>query len=139
MLNDSLHGTNGQKICRTESKQPSDVSDKKIPQPALEVHHQELKCDDGFARFHKACSNTVKPPCDCSIFHSFSKPELPARIFNHTTGRNTRGYNMLTLGWSDGFSFAPIDFFMLSLQLVFKYACFFIASNEITSRICLGF
>ncbi|MCM3274364.1 IS4 family transposase, partial [Paenibacillus elgii] len=24
------------------------------------------------------------------------------------------GYNMLTLGWSDGFSFAPIDFVMLS-------------------------
>ncbi|HFI0172057.1 TPA: transposase [Streptococcus suis] len=42
------------------------------------------------------------------------KAELLARVFDHTTGRYTRGYNMLTLGWSDGFSFAPIDFVMLS-------------------------
>jgi hypothetical protein len=42
------------------------------------------------------------------------KAELLARVFDHTTGRYTRGYNMLTLGWSDGYSFAPIDFIMLS-------------------------
>ncbi|TVX96437.1 hypothetical protein FPZ49_35350, partial [Paenibacillus cremeus] len=36
------------------------------------------------------------------------------RVHDHTTGRFVRGYNMLTLGWSDGFSFAPIDFVMLS-------------------------
>lgn len=42
------------------------------------------------------------------------KAELLARIHDHTTGRFVRGYNMLTLGWSDGFSFAPIDFVMLS-------------------------
>jgi hypothetical protein len=42
------------------------------------------------------------------------KAELLARVFDHTTGRFTKGYNMLTLGWSDGFSFAPIDFVMLS-------------------------
>jgi len=42
------------------------------------------------------------------------KAELLARVFDHTTGRYTRGYNMLTLGWSDGFSFVPIDFVMLS-------------------------
>ncbi len=42
------------------------------------------------------------------------KAELLARVHDHTTGRFVRGYNMLTLGWSDGFSFAPIDFVMLS-------------------------
>ena len=42
------------------------------------------------------------------------KAELLARVHDHTTGRFVRGYNMLTLGWSDGFSFAPIDFTMLS-------------------------
>ncbi|WP_339371121.1 IS4 family transposase [Paenibacillus elgii] len=42
------------------------------------------------------------------------KVELLARVHDHTTGRFVRGYNMLTLGWSDGFSFAPIDFVMLS-------------------------
>jgi hypothetical protein len=38
------------------------------------------------------------------------KAELLARIHDHTTGRFVRGYSLLTLGWSDGFSFAPIDF-----------------------------
>ncbi|PWV90585.1 DDE superfamily endonuclease [Paenibacillus cellulosilyticus] len=42
------------------------------------------------------------------------KAELLARVFDHTTGRFTKGYTLLTLGWSDGFSFAPIDFVMLS-------------------------
>lgn len=42
------------------------------------------------------------------------KAELLARVHDHTTGRFVRGYTMLTLGWSDGFSFAPIDFVMLS-------------------------
>ena len=51
------------------------------------------------------------------------KAELLARVFDHTTGRFTKGYNMLTLGWSDGFSFAPIDFVMLS-------------SAKLTNRFC---
>ncbi|MCF8010572.1 MAG: transposase [Clostridiales bacterium] len=38
------------------------------------------------------------------------KVELLARVHDHTVGRFIRGYSMLTLGWSDGFSFAPIDF-----------------------------
>lgn len=42
------------------------------------------------------------------------KAELLARIHDHTVGRFVRGYNMLTLGWSDGFSFLSIDFAMLS-------------------------
>lgn len=42
------------------------------------------------------------------------KAELLAKVFDHTTGRFAKGYTMLTLGWSDGFSFAPIDFVMLS-------------------------
>lgn len=42
------------------------------------------------------------------------KAELLARIHDHTVGRFVRGYSLLTLGWSDGFSFAPIDFVMHS-------------------------
>lgn len=42
------------------------------------------------------------------------KAELLARVFDHASGRFSKGYTMLTLGWSDGFSFAPIDFVMLS-------------------------
>lgn len=40
--------------------------------------------------------------------------ELLARVFDHTTHRFVKGFNMLTLGWSDGFSFIPLDFVMLS-------------------------
>ncbi|RKN60358.1 transposase [Paenibacillus ginsengarvi] len=42
------------------------------------------------------------------------KAELLAKVFDHSTGRFAKGYTMLTLGWSDGFSFAPVDFVMLS-------------------------
>lgn len=42
------------------------------------------------------------------------KAELLAKVFDHATGRFAKGYTMLTLGWSDGFSFAPVDFVMLS-------------------------
>lgn len=42
------------------------------------------------------------------------KAELLARVFDHSTGKFSKGYTMLTLGWSDGFSFAPLDFVMLS-------------------------
>lgn len=42
------------------------------------------------------------------------KVELLARVYDHVTGRFVRGFSMLTLGWSDGYSFAPIDFVMLS-------------------------
>jgi hypothetical protein len=42
------------------------------------------------------------------------KVELLARIHDHSTNRFVKGYTMLTLGWSDGYSFLPIDFNMLS-------------------------
>ncbi|WP_019908640.1 IS4 family transposase [Paenibacillus sp. HW567] len=51
------------------------------------------------------------------------KAELLARVFDHSTGKFTKGYTMLTLGWSDGFSFAPLDFVMLS-------------SAKLTNRLC---
>ncbi|SDN51971.1 hypothetical protein SAMN04487897_10343 [Paenibacillus sp. yr247] len=51
------------------------------------------------------------------------KAELLTHVFDHTTGRFTKGFAMLTLGWSDGFSFAPIDFVMLS-------------SAKLANRIC---
>ncbi|BAE82844.1 hypothetical protein DSY1055 [Desulfitobacterium hafniense Y51] len=42
------------------------------------------------------------------------KVELLARVFDHVSGRFVRGYTLLTLGWSDGFSFAPLDFTLMS-------------------------
>ncbi|MEJ2691101.1 MAG: transposase [Deltaproteobacteria bacterium] len=38
------------------------------------------------------------------------KVELLAWVFDHTIGKSLRGFSMLTLGWSDGFSFIPLDF-----------------------------
>ncbi len=43
-----------------------------------------------------------------------SKAELLARVFDHTSCRFVKGFTMLTLGWSDGYSFVPVDFAMLS-------------------------
>lgn len=40
--------------------------------------------------------------------------ELLARVFDHSQGRYIKGFNMLTLGWTDGYSFIPVDFAMLS-------------------------
>lgn len=40
--------------------------------------------------------------------------ELLAKVFDHVENKFKRGFSMLTLGWSDGFSFIPIDFAMLS-------------------------
>jgi hypothetical protein len=40
--------------------------------------------------------------------------ELLAWIFDHNSGRNLKGFKLLTLGWSDGASFLPLDFILLS-------------------------
>lgn len=40
--------------------------------------------------------------------------ELLARFKDHATGNYYKGYRMLTLGWSDGHTFIPVDFSLLS-------------------------
>ena len=40
--------------------------------------------------------------------------ELIARVHDHTSNRFKKGFTKLSLGWSDGFSFIPTDFAMLS-------------------------
>jgi len=40
--------------------------------------------------------------------------ELLAKVFDHTVNKFKKGFTMLTLGWSDGYSFIPVDFAMLS-------------------------
>ena len=44
------------------------------------------------------------------------KVELLSRLYDHSNGRFVRGFRMLTVGWSDGASFLPLDFAMLSSQ-----------------------
>ena len=40
--------------------------------------------------------------------------ELLARVYDHVEHRFQRGFTLLTLGWSDGYSFIPTGFNMLS-------------------------
>lgn len=42
------------------------------------------------------------------------KVELLARFKDHATGAYYKGFRMLTLGWTDGHSFVPLDFSLLS-------------------------
>ena len=42
------------------------------------------------------------------------KVELLARVFDHCSMKYKRGYRMLTLGWSDGNSFVPVNHCLLS-------------------------
>jgi len=42
------------------------------------------------------------------------KVELLARVYDHVHHRFLKGFQLLTLGWSDGFSFVPLDFAMMS-------------------------
>jgi hypothetical protein len=40
--------------------------------------------------------------------------ELLAWVFDHNTGKSLKGFKLLTLGWSDGASFLPLDFILCS-------------------------
>ena len=40
--------------------------------------------------------------------------ELLAYIFDHVINKSVNGFNLLTIGWTDGFSFIPVAFNMLS-------------------------
>ena len=40
--------------------------------------------------------------------------ELLARVFDHVEHKYQKGFTLLTLGWSDGYSFIPTGFNMLS-------------------------
>lgn len=42
------------------------------------------------------------------------KVELLSRVYDHVIGRTVRGFNMLTLGWTDNYSFVPVAFNMMA-------------------------
>ena len=42
--------------------------------------------------------------------------EMLALVHDHTTGKFVRGFRMLTLGWSDGNTFVPLAFSLLSSE-----------------------
>ncbi len=54
-------------------------------------------------------------PDDSVIERNRSKQvELSSWIYNHVTRRMVKGFNMLTLGWTDGYSFVPAAFNMMA-------------------------
>lgn len=57
------------------------------------------------------------------------KAELLARTYDHVTGRFCKGFTLLTLGWTDGFSFVPVLFNLLSSNNI-KNRC-----NEISDKV----
>jgi hypothetical protein len=46
--------------------------------------------------------------------------ELLAWVHDHNAGRSLKGFKLLTLGWSDGVSFLPLDFILCSSTKVSK-------------------
>ena len=44
------------------------------------------------------------------------KAELLAKVYDHARHRFTRGFRMLTLGWSDGVTFLPVTSCLLSTE-----------------------
>ena len=55
---------------------------------------------------------------DDSLFErqGSKKVELLAKVFDHASHRYTRGFRMLTLGWSDGVTFLPVNSCLLSSE-----------------------
>ena len=53
---------------------------------------------------------------DDSLFErtSCAKTELGSRVFDHTTMRYRKGYRLMTLGWTDGNTFLPVNSSLLS-------------------------
>ena len=53
---------------------------------------------------------------DDSLFErtSCKKTELGARVFDHTTMKYRKGYRLMTLGWTDGNTFLPINSCLLA-------------------------
>ena len=42
------------------------------------------------------------------------KVELLAKVYDHVEHKFQKGFTLLTLGWSDGYSFVPVGFNLLS-------------------------
>jgi hypothetical protein len=51
------------------------------------------------------------------------KVELLSRVFDHTTHKFVKGFKMLTIGWSDGTTFLPAAFSLLSSRHEKKVIC----------------
>ena len=51
---------------------------------------------------------------------SSSNVELLSWIFDHVCGRTIKSFNLLMLGWTDGYSFLPVQFLMMCSEKMVK-------------------
>lgn len=51
------------------------------------------------------------------------KVELLSKVFDHTTHKFVKGFKMLTIGWSDGTTFLPVAFSLLSSRQEKRILC----------------
>lgn len=51
------------------------------------------------------------------------KVELLSKVFDHTTHKFVKGFKMLTIGWSDGSTFLPVAFSLLSSRQEKRILC----------------
>jgi hypothetical protein len=51
------------------------------------------------------------------------KVELLSRVHDHTDNKFKKGFKLLTMGWSDGFSFIPVSFRLLTSSVRSKILC----------------
>lgn len=58
----------------------------------------------------------VCPVLDDSVIprERSKKVELLSRVYDHVIHKTAKGFNMLTLGWTDGYSFVPVGFNMMA-------------------------
>lgn len=74
----------------------------------------------------KAVADTIEPLTDEDRINAFivddslfertscKKTELGSRVFDHTTMRYTKGFRLMTLGWTDGNTFLPVNSSLLA-------------------------
>lgn len=74
----------------------------------------------------KSVVDTIEPLTDTSRVNAFvvddslfertscRKTELASRVFDHASMRHTKGYRMMTLGWTDGNTFIPVNSALLA-------------------------
>lgn len=60
------------------------------------------------------------------------KVELLSKVFDHTTRKFVKGFKMLTIGWSDGTTFLPVAFSLLSSRQEKRILC--PADNKVDKR-----
>jgi len=79
------------------------------------LHFLSLQVVNSFRRLTDSNRVNVLILDDTVIKRNCSKHvELLARVYDHTSHSFLKGFTMLALGWSDGYSTVPVDFAMLS-------------------------